>query len=353
MRTIPSELVKKGKLHYIDSGSSKVFHPETEVSQVIGLQEALAQKEDTLTFDVTPTENSLNPVTSGGVYLAFQSIDALPSQANNSGKFLTTDGSTASWATVDALPTQTNNGGKFLTTNGTIASWSDVLPGQSNNAGKVLATNGTTTSWVGFNYAQQVFNVNSSTTSVTLNENNLPSDTFDSTISVYHDGLRLTKEIDYTYNTSTRTITFNKSFINGDRVVVYIGVLAEAESMDERTDNIHPSEKCVVNNNASGNISLNIDNAVIYNLNVTGNCTLSFVKDSSLNIYSTNRSFTVTLLIKNGGTHTLIWPNSINWADNVAPTLSTNNKYDIITLITFDSGTTWLGLTSGANYTIS
>ena len=87
MRTIPSELVKKGKLHYISSNSSKVFHPETEVSQVIGLQEALAQKEDTLTFDVTPTENSLNPVTSGGVYLAFQSIDALPSQSNNNGKF--------------------------------------------------------------------------------------------------------------------------------------------------------------------------------------------------------------------------------------------------------------------------
>lgn len=329
MRTIPSELVKKGKLHYIDSGSSKVFHPETEVSQVIGLQEALAQKEDTLTFDVTPTENSLNPVTSGGVYLAFQSIDALPSQTNNSGKFLTTDGSSASWATVDALPSQTNN------------------------SGKVLVTNGTTASWANLNNAQQIFDVTSDTTSVTLNANNLPSDTFDYTISVYHDGLRLTKEIDYTYNKNTRTITFNRSFINGDQVVVYIGVLAEAESMDERTDNIHPSEKCVVNNNASGNISLNIDNAVIYNLNVTGNCTLSFVKDSSLNIYSTNRSFTVTLLIKNGGTHTLIWPNSINWADNVAPTLSTDNKYDIITLITFDSGTTWLGLTSGANYTIS
>jgi hypothetical protein len=329
VRTIPSELVKKGKLHYIDSGSSKVFHPETEVSQVIGLQEALAQKEDTLTFDVTPTENSLNPVTSGGVYLAFQSIDALPSQTNNSGKFLTTDGSSASWATVDALPSQTNN------------------------SGKVLVTNGTTASWANLNNAQQIFDVTSNTTSVTLNANNLPGSAFNYTISVYHDGLRLTQGTDYTYNSSTRTITFSRSFLNGDQVVVYIGVLAEAESMDEKTDNIHPSEKCIVNNNASGNISLNIDNAVIYNLNITGNCTLSFVKDSSLNIYSTNRSFTVTLLIKNGGTHTLIWPNSINWADNVAPTLSADNKYDIITLITFDSGTTWLGLTSGANYTIS
>ena len=551
MRTIPSELVKKGKLHYIDSGSSKVFHPETEVSQVIGLQEALAQKEDTLTFDVTPTENSLNPVTSGGVYLAFQSIDALPSQANNSGKFLTTDGSTASWATVDALPTQTNNGGKFLTTDGTTASW------------------------VSLSSVQEVFNVNSSTVSVTLTS--APNNIDANYIAVYHDGLRLVNNIDYTYNSSTKTVLFSKAFLDGDQIVVYIGPIepgtggsGESEesggsieglpsqagnsgkflttngstvswgnvfsgnyndltnkptiptvptnissftndsgyitgvswndvsnkpnlatvattgdyedlintptiptvptnvssftndagyitsvswsdvtnkpnffsgSYNDLTDKptiptvptnvssftndagyittvawtdvtnkpdltlkanvsdlatvattgdyedltnlpdipdvpdqtnkagkylttngtimswerviIHPSEKCVLNNNASGTIDLDIDDAVIYSLNMTGNSTITITKDSTLDIYSTNRSATITLLIKNGGSYTIVWPNNLTWADNIAPTLSTSNKYDIITLITFDSGTTWLGLTSGANYTIS
>lgn len=55
------------------------------------------------------------------------SIDSLPSQSGNSGKFLTTDGTDASWATVDALPVQTGNNGKFLTTNGSSASWA-ALP---------------------------------------------------------------------------------------------------------------------------------------------------------------------------------------------------------------------------------
>ena len=50
-------------------------------------------------------------------------VDALPSQTSQSGKFLTTNGTTASWATVDALPSQTSQSGKFLTTNGTTASW--------------------------------------------------------------------------------------------------------------------------------------------------------------------------------------------------------------------------------------
>lgn len=66
---------------------------------------------------------------SGGVSAATAGTDyqaPLPSQTNNSGKFLTTNGSALSWGTVDALPSQTNNSGKFLTTNGTSASWATV-----------------------------------------------------------------------------------------------------------------------------------------------------------------------------------------------------------------------------------
>lgn len=49
--------------------------------------------------------------------------DSLPSQAGNSGKFLTTNGTSASWATVDALPSQSGHNGEMLVTNGTTASW--------------------------------------------------------------------------------------------------------------------------------------------------------------------------------------------------------------------------------------
>jgi len=50
-------------------------------------------------------------------------VDGLPSQSGQSGKYLTTNGTSASWATVDVLPSQTSQSGKFLTTNGTTASW--------------------------------------------------------------------------------------------------------------------------------------------------------------------------------------------------------------------------------------
>jgi hypothetical protein len=64
-----------------------------------------------------------NYISAGGI---LSQTNVLPTQTNNSGKYLTTNGTTASWATVDALPTQTSQTGKFLTTNGTVASWASV-----------------------------------------------------------------------------------------------------------------------------------------------------------------------------------------------------------------------------------
>jgi hypothetical protein len=75
--------------------------------------------------------------------------DPLPSQASQTGKYLTTDGTETSWATIDALPSQTSQSGKYLTTDGTDASWAtiDALPSQDGQTGKYLTTDGTDASW--------------------------------------------------------------------------------------------------------------------------------------------------------------------------------------------------------------
>jgi hypothetical protein len=53
-------------------------------------------------------------------------IDTLPSQTGNNGKYLQTDGTNASWQTVNALPNQATHAGQFLTTNGSVASWATI-----------------------------------------------------------------------------------------------------------------------------------------------------------------------------------------------------------------------------------
>ena len=71
----------------------------------------------------------------------------------SAGQILTTNGlGVLTWSTIDALPTQTGQTGKFLTTDGTDASWSTIvhpeeLPSQSGQADKFLKSNGTTATW--------------------------------------------------------------------------------------------------------------------------------------------------------------------------------------------------------------
>ncbi len=53
-----------------------------------------------------------------------------------------------------------------------------------------------------------------------------------------------------------------------------------------------------------------------------------------------------TLILTNGGSQTVNWPASVDWAGGTAPTLTTTGV-DVLTFITTDGGTIWLGFTGG------
>tara|TARA_Y100000310_G_scaffold255681_1_gene263199 strand:+ start:444 stop:944 length:501 start_codon:yes stop_codon:yes gene_type:complete len=53
-----------------------------------------------------------------------------------------------------------------------------------------------------------------------------------------------------------------------------------------------------------------------------------------------------TLILTNGGSQTVNWPGSVDWAGGTAPTL-TASGVDVLTFITTDGGTTWLGFAAG------
>lgn len=78
--------------------------------------------------NTTPQKDGTGSAGSASTYSRSDHVHPaeIPSQTNNSGKFLTTNGSAVSWATVDALPSQSGQSGKFLTTNGSVASWATV-----------------------------------------------------------------------------------------------------------------------------------------------------------------------------------------------------------------------------------
>ena len=55
-----------------------------------------------------------------------------------------------------------------------------------------------------------------------------------------------------------------------------------------------------------------------------------------------------TLILTNGGSQTVNWPASVDWAGGTAPTLTTSG-IDVLTFTTVDAGTIWYGFLAGAD----
>ena len=61
-----------------------------------------------------------------------------------------------------------------------------------------------------------------------------------------------------------------------------------------------------------------------------------------------NKNFTFSIILTNGGSYNVVWPNSVKWSYGITPSLSTNG-IDVITFITPNGGNIWYGSLSLAN----
>lgn len=104
-----------------------------------------------------------------------------------------------------------------------------------------------------------------------------------------------------------------------------------------------------VNINAAS--TTNIDCALSNNFIVTMSSNITSLTFS--NLPTSGRLFYIALIIKQDATggRTLAWPASFKWPSGTGPAItSTANKFDIITIMTFDGGTSWFGFVAGQNY---
>ena len=74
--------------------------------------------------------------------------------------------------------------------------------------------------------------------------------------------------------------------------------------------------------------------------------------DTSTNTFTfsnpsiSGKSCSFTLILTNGGSQTVNWPASVDWAGSTAPTLTTSGV-DVLTFMTVDAGTIWYGFPAG------
>jgi len=79
---------------------------------------------------------------------------------------------------------------------------------------------------------------------------------------------------------------------------------------------------------------------------------VSATVDTSANTFTfsnptaTGDACSFTLILTNGGSQTVNWPASVDWAGATAPTLTTSGV-DILTFVTIDAGTIWYGFAAG------
>ena len=104
-------------------------------------------------------------------------------------------------------------------------------------------------------------------------------------------------------------------------------------------------------NTATASASTSLDCSTANNFVVAMNASVTTL--SFTNVPATGRLYTMTLFLQQDatGSRTITWPASVKWSAGVAPTLTTTaTKTDIISLTTFDGGTTWYGFIGGLNY---
>ena len=79
---------------------------------------------------------------------------------------------------------------------------------------------------------------------------------------------------------------------------------------------------------------------------VTGTVDTSTTTFTFSNPPASGTAGSFTLILTNGGSQTVNWPGSVDWAGGSAPDL-TSSGVDVLTFVTVDGGTTWYGFPAG------
>jgi hypothetical protein len=89
--------------------------------------------------------------------------------------------------------------------------------------------------------------------------------------------------------------------------------------------------------------AVNCNNGNVFALSTSGNTTFTFS-----NPPASGTAYGFTLKVTAGGTHTLTWPSSVDWAGGSAPDAPASGETNVLVFITYDGGTTWYGFQAGA-----
>jgi hypothetical protein len=275
----------------------------------------------------------------------------LPTQATNSGKYLTTDGTNTSWATVSggsgtvtsvalSAPSIFTVTGSPVTTSGTLAlSYSGTaLPVANGGSGAttltgVLKGNGTSAfsaATAGTDYQAPITLTTTGTSGAATfvgNTLNIPQY---SGGGMTYPGAGIANSTGSAWDTSYTTSG------SGTVVALATGATLTNPTVTNYVETLYSA-------NTSTAITVDLANGTVQNLTLTGNATITMPTAVA------GKSFIIILSQDGTGSRTVTW-STVSWPSATAPTItSTASKKDIYSF--FSNGTSWFGATIGQNYT--
>ncbi len=160
-----------------------------------------------------------------------------------------------------------------------------------------------------------------------------------------------TSEIDAGTASTLRTITGRRVKYILDKVQGWIGGLTKSDVGLGNVDNVKQMpisggvlenyrEKLVTVSAANGSINLSLGNVFVH----TPSANITYTITNAVN----GQAHSFTLIINMGSTvRTLTFPASVKWQGGEIPDLTTANKTYVLTFVTVDGGTNWLGMFGG------
>ena len=141
------------------------------------------------------------------------------------------------------------------------------------------------------------------------------------------------------------------SFAPGSNVLTLGGVSTFATSTFAGLVNLRAYNETVANPTVSaGTLALDLATATIFNVAINANITSVTFSNANTIAAGTQASGFVMIANGTGTSYAIVWPASVRWPGNTAPTItSTAGKRDVLTFFSTDQGATFNSFISGQN----
>lgn len=146
-----------------------------------------------------------------------------------------------------------------------------------------------------------------------------------------------------------RLLTSTGNSINAESNLTFDGSVLTVSGIVNNASFKNYKEQTVTTNITAGVLTIDLNQGNIFLVTLNSNITTLNITNID-NTVNRSQGFTL-ILTSDGNNRTIQWPVNIKWSNNSSPVLTnSNSKIDVLSFISIDNGTSWLGFVGGQSF---